>query len=276
MSRAKWENFDPAALLPALAQSIPDPVALLAALLRAGIDDDPWKDGYHGRIAALVRVLIEGADVALLRDLLAALETALQSTQWSPKRIALAAVAACAETMPENLNLARPADLESLLVWGTREAESHSARRFGVTAISYLHTATPAAIAALLAASRDIPIVQQDAVNAAARFQHLSPDFGAEDALDPLTNALQSESAATAYIAARMLAALGSAPAAIQIPGLRQRIARILSQALRRADGERDVYLMEERAFGGAYIKHQGTLAQALFDALVQVMGLPE
>ena len=175
--------------------------------------------------------------------------------------------------MPDTLNHALPrADLEAMLTESARVADSFTARRQAVNTLSHLHTATPAAIAALLAASRDVAIVQQDAVVAAARFQHLASDFTKEDALDPLVMALHGESAAGAYVAARLLAALGSAPAAVEVPQLRQRISGILSTALRQEGARREVYLLSS----GSTIEHKGTLAQALFDALVEVVGLPE
>ncbi|MBC7250513.1 MAG: hypothetical protein H5T62_09535, partial [Anaerolineae bacterium] len=270
ISRAVDKDFDPTALLSSLAGDVPDPTALLAALLRAGTDNDPWDD-YHERVVAVIRELVQGGDV-LLSSLLTALESALRGEDWPSKRIALAAVAACAQVMPDALNVALPrAELEDLLVQGLQDAGSYNSRRFAVTALSHLRTATPAAVAALLTASRDVAIVQEDAVKAAGRFQHLSPDFTQEESLAPLAAALTGESTATAYVAARLLAALGSAPAVIEIPGLRRRIAQLLSEALRHEGAGRDVYLLS-----GDKIDHQGTLSQVLFDALVQVAGLPE
>jgi hypothetical protein len=273
------EDFDPAVVLPTLSQDISDPDDLLAALLRAGTDNDGWDD-FHERIVALVRELVEKSDRVPLGNLLAALETALDGDEWPPKRIALAAVAACAEVMPETLNNALPrVDLEAMLIESARVADSFTARRQAVNTLSHLHTATPAAIAALLAASRDVAAVQQDAVAAAARFQHFASDFAEADALDPLVTALHGESAAGAYVAARLLAALGSAPAAVEVPELRERISGILSEALRKERVKRDVYLLEPSGWwtgGPSPIEHKGALAQALFDALVQVAGLPE
>jgi hypothetical protein len=270
--QSSGKDFDLPALLAALRQDVGDPASLLAALLRAGTDDDGW-GAHHERIVALVCEWVQRGDVARLGDLLAALETALRGDAWPPKRIALAAVAACAEVMPDALNAARPrADLEALLVESARVADSFTARRQAVNALSHLHSAAPAAVVALLAASRDVAAVQQNAMAAAGRFQHLAPDFAAEDALDPLAAALSGESAAAACVAARLLAALGSAPAAVEVAGLRQRIARMLSEALRQEGVGRDVYLLSSES----EIKHEGTLGQALFDALVAVVGLPE
>jgi hypothetical protein len=202
----------------------------------------------------------------------------LAGGEWPSKRIRLAAVAACAEAMPDALNDAlRRLDAADLLLEGAREAESHTARRQSVTTLSHLREATPDAVAALLAASQDVSLVQQDAVAAAARFRHLSERFSHQEALAPLAEALTGASGARAYVAAHLLAALGSSPAALEVPGLRERIAELLAGALRHPDAGREVYLFEPSAWGGnATIRSQGPLSQALFAALVTVWGLPE
>ena len=66
-----------------------------------------------------------------------------------------------------------------------------------------------------------------------------------------------------------------SGPAALERPGLRNRILRILVRALRQPGAAREVYLMRTE-WRQIRIEHEGTLAQALFGALVQVAGLPE
>ena len=263
----------PSALLAALAADLPDPGALLEALLDAGSDDDPW-DNYHARIVVLMRDLVQGdaADV-LLPALLAALRRALAGRAWPAKRIALAAVAACAQALPDALNAALPrADLEALLLDGAHEAESHNARRHAITALSHLHTVTPAVVAAVLHAAGDVGYVQEDALQATANFRHLSAGFDAEESLAPLAEALAGPGAARAAIAARILAALGSAPAALAVPDLRARIAGRLSAALRHGAAGREVCLLS----AGGGIEEKGPLSQALFAALVQVWGLPE
>lgn len=95
--------------------------------------------------------------------------------------------------------------------------------------------------------------------------------FDHEEALAPLAESLTGASGAAAYVAAHLLAALGSSPAALGVPGLRERIALLLSDALRHPDAGREVYL-----FSGSSIESKGPLSQALFAALVQVWGLPE
>jgi hypothetical protein len=258
--------------LATLAQDLPDRSALLAALLGAGTDDDLWGD-YHERVVALIRELVQAGGEALLRQLLHALRRVLDGADWPPKRIALAGVAATAAAMPDVLNAALPRDqLEPLLLEGSHEAESHSARRYAITALSHLRVATPAVLAALLDAAADVAQVQGDAVQAAGRFRHLSPDFKETESLAPLAQALTGPSGARAYLAARVLAALGRSPAALSLPGLRERIAAILADALRHPDAGREVYLLS----GVDYIKSQGSLSQALFAALVEVWGLPE
>jgi hypothetical protein len=136
---------------------------------------------------------------------------------------------------------------------------------------AHLREVTPTVIKVLLTASQDVSYVQQDAVDAAARFRHLSKDeFSRQASLAPLTEALTGESGARAYVAARLLDALGSSPAALEVPGLRERIAEILADALRQPNAGREVYLFE-----GSRIESQGPLSQALFAALVKVWGLP-
>ncbi len=126
------EDFDSAALLKSLQEGLSDSEALLTALLRAGMDDDDW-DKYHKRVVVLVRALVE-TDGTLLEALLLALEEALDGGEWPPTRIALAAVAACAEAMPDALNKAlRDREQGDLLVWGMRDTGSHDSRRFGGT-----------------------------------------------------------------------------------------------------------------------------------------------
>jgi hypothetical protein len=249
---------------------------LLRALLQAGTDEDVW-DSYHERIVNLVRELVE-SNGDLLRDLLLSLQDALDGSDWPPKRIRLAAVAACADAMPDALNNALDRDeLESLLIEGTRDAGSYNSRRFAVTALSHLREATPVVIEVLLTASQDVSLVQQDAVEATARFRHLSDEFSHDEALAPLVEALTGASGARAYVAARLLAALGSSPAALEVPGLRERIAGMLAEALRQPNADREVYLFELSILGSkARIKSKGPLSQALFAALVEVWGLPE
>jgi len=175
--------------------------------------------------------------------------------------------------MPDALNAARSRDeLESLLLEGAQDAGSYNSRRFAITALSHLRVATPAVLAALLDAAGDIAQVQADAVQSAARFRHLSPDWSEEQALTPLVEALSGPSGARAYLAARVLAALGRSPAALGVPGLRGRIAVHLADALRHPDAGREVYLLSEYRM----IKSKGSLSQALFTALVEVWGLPD
>jgi hypothetical protein len=129
----------------------------------------------------------------------------------------------------------------------------------------------------LLTASQDMHLVQQDAINAAERFRHLSESFTYENALAPLAGALSGESGAKAYVAVQLLAALGSSPAALEVPGLRARIAEILARTLRQPDADRDVYLFERgRRRSEVDIEYKGPLSQAIFAALVEVWGLPE
>ncbi|HBY96208.1 MAG TPA: hypothetical protein DEP84_20020, partial [Chloroflexi bacterium] len=87
---------------------------------------------------------------------------------------------------------------------------------------------------------------------------------------------LTGESAATAYLAAQLLAALGRSPAVVGVAGLRQRVAGLLSEALRHPNARREVYLLGRPKRGEERIEARGTLARALLDALGQVVELPE
>lgn len=260
-------------VLSQLRQWFPNDKALLGALLAAGTDNDGW-GSYHQRLVALSHDVIQNCNDDLLDSLLKHLRVVLDGEEWPAKRIALATVAACAEPMADALNSTLSGEeLEALLVKGTKEAGSHHSRRFAMTALSHLPIVTPSVIEALLDAARDIPIVQGDIIKAIGNFQRLSQAFDHDEALAPLIQALQGESLATAYLAAQLLAALGRSPAGL-IEKLRQRIATILSDALRHPNAQCEVYLLEP--WYKEPIQSKGTLAQALYAALGQVVALPE
>jgi hypothetical protein len=120
-SSKERDQFDPAALLEALAQRQPDPERQLRALLAAGTDDDVWDDFYHGRIALAIRELLaqhEEVWSLLLDDLRAALDDG----DWQRHRIALAGLARSAEAMPARFNRSAT-DLEPLLLRATARPE---------------------------------------------------------------------------------------------------------------------------------------------------------
>ncbi|MDQ7029788.1 MAG: hypothetical protein Q9O62_08440 [Ardenticatenia bacterium] len=196
--------------------------------------------------------------------LLERLEIALVDGEgdWPPRRIALAVVAAVAEALPARFRRrADPARWEGLLTRATREAESFSTRRFALTALSHLRRATPAVAEALRAALRDVGRVQEDALAAAERFRLAEGDLVAA-----LAEGLYDESAAAAYATARLLAGLGRARESTAEQ--RQAILRALAAALRDPRARRHVYVLER-----GEIKHLGWLDEALYQALVQVVG---
>jgi hypothetical protein len=260
-------------LLAALFQALPDGERLLTTLLQAGTDDDGWGQ-YHKAIVALLREATPGeaGGLALLLD---KLEEALAGPDWEPRRMALAAVAACAADMPDALNLVREREsLAQLLIDGTKDAGSHNSRRFGITALSHLRMASPPVVHTLLAACRDVAVVQADAVAAAGRFRHLSAEFAREEALRPLAEALVGESGAAAYVAAQLLAALGRSPAAQGVPGLRPRIVTLLRDALAHPRSQEPVYLLENTFFSSNTITAKGSRTQIVLWALARVNGL--
>ncbi|MDW8319537.1 MAG: hypothetical protein RMN53_17060, partial [Anaerolineae bacterium] len=271
------QEFDPAPLVewtlgaPPAGLDLAPPTAL-AVLLAAGTDDDVW-DAYHERIVRAARALVVARPDELFASLLAHLEEAL-ADDWPPRRIALAVTAAVAEALPAHFQRrADPERLERWLVQAARDAGSFNIRRFALTALSHLRRVTPAVAEALLAALRDAGEVQQDALAAAERFR-----LAAGDVVPALAATLHDESAATAYAAAQVLAALGRGEGAA---GRRPAIVEALAAALRDPGSRRGVYVL-----GGAQnitylgrldekqnITYLGRLDEALYRALVQVTG---
>jgi hypothetical protein len=261
-SSKERDQFDPAALLATLAQRQLDPERQLRALLAAGTDDDVWDDFYHGRIALTIRELLaqhEEVWSLLLDDLRAALDDG----DWQRHRIALAGLARSAEAMPARFNRSA-ADLEPLLLRATRNLDSFNARRFAITALSYLRVITPEVLTALLRLVGDTQEVQDDALAAAGRFNRLHPSLG-QALPQELVAALTDPSALRARAAVRLLEALGTSPAASSAPGLRRQIVAALAAALQDPNSRRYVWVSAETS--------DGTLDQDLWQALLRVAG---
>lgn len=256
------DQFEPAALLTALAQRQPDPERQLRALLAAGTDDDVWDDFYHGRIALTIRELLAQHE-ELWSLLLDELRTALDEGDWPRHRIVLAGLARSAEAMPARFNRSA-ADLEPLLLRATRDLNSFNTRRFAITALSYLRVITPEVLAALLRLVGDMEKVRDDALAAAGRFNRLHPSLG-QALPSALVAALTDLSALRARAAIRLLEALGTSPAAQSVPGLRQQIIETLATALQDHGSRRLVWVSVEEA--------DGTLDQDLYQALLRVAG---
>ncbi|MBO9366870.1 MAG: hypothetical protein J7466_19145, partial [Roseiflexus sp.] len=245
-----------------LAQRQLDPERQLRALLAAGTDDDVWDDFYHGRIALAIRELLaqhEEVWSLLLDDLRAALDDG----DWQRHRIALAGLARSAEAMPARFNRSA-ADLEPLLLRATRNLDSFNARRFAITALSYLRVITPEVLTALLRLVGDTQEVQDDALAAAGRFNRLHPSLG-QALPQELVAALTDPSALRARAAVRLLEALGTSPAASSAPGLRRQIVAALAAALQDPNSRRYVWVSAETS--------DGTLDQDLWQALLRVAG---
>ncbi len=252
----------------------PDPASCLAALLDAGTDDDFWNDDYHGVLALAAQQCIERAHApGLLALPLNRLKQALKQGKWPARRMMLATLAACAETMPKTLHneaqrvLSAGETLEHLLVQGAVDAESHTSRRFALTALSYLGTVTARVVPALLAGCRDIAVVQQAALDAAGRFKAIEGDL-LTPLIETLAKTLQDEhgSMATAYALVRLLAALGTftvRATAEQHP----RITAALTDALTLPQSQRTVRL----ATGFESSEDKGGLADAIYTALLQL-----
>lgn len=257
------QHKDAPALLDALAPHIPDPAVLLDALLEAGTDDDGWDDDYHGRLAAAV-----GAHAAAhpeaLPALLARLRETLLGENWPPRRMALAAVAACIERFPAQVqNVAGGhRTLETLLLEGTQDVYDYDVRRFALSALSYLRAVTPRVVPVLLAAlDENVAIVQRDAVQAAARFQRIEGDV--QEILSQLTPHLHGPSAAQAYGVAKLLGALALSPAG-EAADLRPAVIRALAEALQDPFSEQEVFIESES---------KGPLKETLYEELLRAAG---
>lgn len=245
---------------------------LLSFLLEAGSNDEMWGN-IHEKICQFVHLLVDSEE-GLLQQLVEALGTALAQDNWEATRLAVACVAECATTLPDALNqLERRmgVPVEEYLIHASQQTGSHNSRRYALTALSYLRELTPAVLTALLRSAYDVPQVQQDAVQAVARFRSLSPHFDQAEALAQFRAALHSESAAEAYLACQLLGALGRSPALVSAPTLRQHLASLLSEAYQTSPIEEIVYLLE-----GDKIVPQGSRGEAILQALQQVWWLPE
>jgi hypothetical protein len=254
---------DAAALLAALNTHLPDPIALLKALLDAGTDDDVWEDDYHGRLVAAVQAHV-AAHAQTLPVLLARLRETLRGKDWQPRRMALAAVAACVESFPIQVqNAAGGAQaLETLLIQGSQDTGSHNSRRFALTALSYLRAVTPRVVSVLLAAlDENIDIVHQDALQAASRFQRIAGD--AQEVLNQLIPHLHGPSALRAYGVAKLLGALARSPAG-EAAALRPPIIRALAEALQDPFSEQKVVV--------EYMS-KGPLKEMLYEELLRAAG---
>jgi hypothetical protein len=178
----------------------------------------------------------------------------------------LAALAELSTSAPGFFNQAG-ASLPHLLLQASRSPGSFNARRFAITAISYLREITPAMLDALLRLTGDESAVQRDVIAATGRFNRLHPSFGG--ALPAaLVDALYGASSVRAFVAVKVLETLGVSTAARTAPALRQRIVDALAGALRDEQSRRPVWLWKNGA-----IVQEGTLDQHLYAALLRVAG---
>lgn len=242
-------------LLNRLSEIPHNPAACLAALLDAGIDNDPWIEDYHGVLAIAARMHLEYFS-NLLNSLLTRLQQTLEQENWPAHRMVLAAVAASMEVMPTALQQAGQGKLESLLIRGATTLGSFNSRRFALTALSYLRVVTPAVVPALLAGCQDVEVVQRDTIEAASRFQSIKGDL-----LSAVIPTLRGESIRTAYAMTQLLGALGTS-AAGETAGLHRQIIEALVEALRHPNGQREVVIAGQ---------DKGKLEDTLYIALLKV-----
>lgn len=259
--RTIWD-YAPQPILAALGQHLPDAEAQLAALLAAGTDDAGW-GSYHETLTLTISRLVE-EQASLLPNLIAPLRAADGGVSWQRLRIVLGALAACAPVVPTLFNQTVP-DIEALLIAATRYTYNHDVRRFAITCLAHLRVVSGAGLMALLELSGDLDDVRDDAIAAAGRFNRLHANLGSE-LPSALRAALLGPSGARAYVALKLLAALGSSAAAASSPGLRQAIIALLAEALHSPARERLVWLNR--------YSDEGPLEQHLYVALLRVAGV--
>lgn len=259
------ERVKPASLLAQLTERGLTAADQLLALVRAGTNDEVWNT-YHEAVATCIYQLLQQRS-DLLRQLLDELETALTEKHWIHHRIVLAALALCAASMPALFNMSR-ADVEQLLLRASTNAGSFNSRRFAITTLSYLRVITSAVLEALLRLVDDTSVVQEDVIAAAQRFNRL--DASLSESLPPaLVQALHGPSSARAYVAIKLLEALGTSAAAEITPGIRRQIVAALADALHDEWSHGSVWL-----YKNGQIVEEGTIDQHLYTALLRVAGL--
>lgn len=241
------------------------PYEWVTSLGQANVDDDVWDDNYHAILVLSARLLIEDCSDSsetsekLLSQLLTHYEQALQGESWEERRILLAIIAACLETMPHVVlkAWAHKGNLEKLLVAGARDAESFNSRRFALTGLSYLRKVTKDIVPVLVAGLQDnVDVVHDDAIEACRRFQTVD-----EEVIDELGKYLTGPSIRTAYGVSQMLAAIGT-KAAGEDSALRSKIISLLVAGLEDEGSDREY-------------EEGKAMADAFYDALLQVAGLP-
>ena len=122
-------------LIERLTKALPNsPKDKWQTLWQAGMDDDTWHDAYYPVIAQSGRLFLS-QHPQLLPLLLNQYAHALAQDSWEERRILLAILAACLETMPQtiqNLCDEQGFNLEQLLIQGTKDYDSFSSRRFAL------------------------------------------------------------------------------------------------------------------------------------------------
>jgi hypothetical protein len=251
-----------------------DEEQLFRAFLSAGTDSDPWEDNYHKVLVTTIQDLSSQYPERLLPVLLGELREALtleDDDGWPRRRITLAAVAACIEIMPTEMQRVAggPQALEKLLIEGSKDPRSFNARRFAIHALGYLRVITPSVVPVLISGLQDnTGTVQNNTLDSVAHFQRFQGDM-----LDELLSYLIIEnSPATVYGIAKLLGALGISSAA-EIASIRPGIIQGLADAIRHPNSQKEVFLIRDSSFSTFEVISQGKLFDHLAQEMLRVAG---
>jgi len=253
---------------------IPDQERLFHALLSAGTDFDMWDDNYHKVLVGAIQNIFSQYPEELLPILLIELRESLKSEDddaWPRRRITLAAVAACIEVMPTEMQRVAggPHVLEALLIDGSKDPGSFNSRRFAINALGYLRVVTPSVAPILVNGLQDnVVIVQSNTLDSVARFQRFQGNL-----LPELLPYLTIEKApATVYGIAKLLGAIGVSPAA-EIASIRPSIIQGLADAIRHPNSQQEVILLNNSSSKPFETVSQGKLFDHLAQEMLRVAG---
>lgn len=256
---------------------ISDQEILLKAFLSAGTDNDVWSEEYHTVLVRSIQKICSENPEQLVPLLLNSLKDALRDQdigKWPYRRITLAAVSACIEVMPTEMQkiAGGPQKLEDLLLDGSKDLGSFNSRRFAITSLGYLRVISSSVVPVLLSGLREnISIVQKQTFDAVSRFQRVQGDL-----LSELLPYLTIENApATSYGVVKLLGALGVSPAA-EIASIRPRIIQGLADAIRHPNSQQEVVLLKYSSSNDnekIETESQGKLFEYLAQEMLRVAG---
>jgi hypothetical protein len=269
-----------------------DPARLYDAILAAA--NHRFLDSYRTNTAKLGGLFIERFPEFLQRaldDLTSVLERPQRlgketinkwlDKQWIPDAAIFDIATAAVERLPTAFITAVDVErIQPLLVRFTREGNSLTDRANSVTLLSFMRKVTVEVASAINAELSDVVDVQDAVLKAVERFRRIEGEV-----LPRLAESLLHPDASVAYATVLLFQALGLA--ATTSFEDRQRIMKLLADAIEDASSRREVYVLThdvktvplengERSVidNGTVISHKGSLQSAMYRTLVQISGV--